>query len=905
MKKVLAFLLVFALGFTLASCTNEEDVLNAQDAAQKLSLDADLTAVTSDLVLPTTGLHEATVTWESDNAAIAADGTVTRPDVDAGDVTVILTATVTVGSASETKEFRVKVLDQDPSAAVTVKVLESSAVAKGDIVEVTGIVVGIISPYGYQLADDTGVVYVYLGSTPEVSIGDNVTVLGEKEVYYGMTEVVNLQSTVVNSTGNALPAFVATDLGALGAQNPETTDWYNDMLATSGLVMVDEDDVNLVWFTQDLEMVKVQLYTSSSSTDDAAKAKVAEVEALDGKKVDLDLIVKDYYSSSDTWRVVMNGHHNVTESIMFRLAEKAKLAAAYTSMYFNSLPSEIVVDLDLPMESPLFPDTTPDDESDDVVLSWSSSNEDVIDNEGKVTLPVGQNEEVTLTLSVQIQDVTITKDYVLNVKDANTVTPIGIADALALEDGASLIVEGIVTAVFNENDYPGVHLIDAAGNVLYAEGAIDAEIGDKIVVQGNLDTFTSFSNSRRQLSNAVKISEVDTGNVFTAATDVDAAGLVALYEAATSKVYTMTLVLEGTSYGNFDFVGVVDGTDIVMKDDYFPTLETYLDGNGAIEITFVVQGIDYSDVKIIPIAFPGLDAADVSAIVEAIVAVPESTTNDLDLVTEIPLFDAVVTWTSTNTAIDPATGVVTRPANGEGDATGNLVASVVIGDAAPVELTFAITVPEEPAEPDTVATTLALANDAPVYVTGIISFIDGDNTFWIEDADGTTIFVDDYNEAIDMGALDIEVGDEVIVAGLRGTYKVELIDGVTEVTVVSDGNTVYNVATIAVNVTDVDAFRTATTIDDFGKWYTFTDVVVVKKTSSYIYIKTEDGLSSGAGQIAIRIDESDTLPAIEEGDTVTFTAFMYGASQNPFDRNDSIWRLAVLDATTVTVTPAS
>jgi hypothetical protein len=67
--------------------------------------------VTADLTLPVTGASGSAIAWLSDTLeVIANDGAVTRPAADAGDVEVTLTATITSGEASDTKEFTVTVL---------------------------------------------------------------------------------------------------------------------------------------------------------------------------------------------------------------------------------------------------------------------------------------------------------------------------------------------------------------------------------------------------------------------------------------------------------------------------------------------------------------------------------------------------------------------------------------------------------------------------------------------------------------------------------------------------------------------------------------------------------------------------------------------------------------------------
>ncbi len=70
--------------------------------------------VTGNLTLVTTGASGSSIAWLSGNTdVITNDGTVTRPAIDAEDAEVILTATITCGEASDTKEFTVTVLKEE------------------------------------------------------------------------------------------------------------------------------------------------------------------------------------------------------------------------------------------------------------------------------------------------------------------------------------------------------------------------------------------------------------------------------------------------------------------------------------------------------------------------------------------------------------------------------------------------------------------------------------------------------------------------------------------------------------------------------------------------------------------------------------------------------------------------
>lgn len=95
---------------------DETDQSRATAAAAALAI-VHADDVRGSLTLPATGKHGSTVTWASSNPAIVAgDGVVQRPAHGAGDAAVTLTATVTVGAATATREIPLTVREL-PEAA--------------------------------------------------------------------------------------------------------------------------------------------------------------------------------------------------------------------------------------------------------------------------------------------------------------------------------------------------------------------------------------------------------------------------------------------------------------------------------------------------------------------------------------------------------------------------------------------------------------------------------------------------------------------------------------------------------------------------------------------------------------------------------------------------------------------
>ncbi|MCH9666067.1 MAG: hypothetical protein K0U41_09530, partial [Gammaproteobacteria bacterium] len=75
--------------------------------------------VTTDVTLTNAGADGVTISWASDNVAIATDGMVTRPSNE--NMSVTLTATLSKGEASDTREFRVRVIISDVGAVAVAK----------------------------------------------------------------------------------------------------------------------------------------------------------------------------------------------------------------------------------------------------------------------------------------------------------------------------------------------------------------------------------------------------------------------------------------------------------------------------------------------------------------------------------------------------------------------------------------------------------------------------------------------------------------------------------------------------------------------------------------------------------------------------------------------------------------
>ncbi len=696
MKKVLTLLLVFTLGLTLASCTNEEDVANAQDAAQKLSIDvSDPMQVTDNFELLTEGLHESTITWKSNNTdVIANDGTVTRPAIGEEDATVTLTATVTVGKQKVEKEFTLKVLASVPSLAVTIAELESDAVADGDVVEITGIVVGRIQGKGFYVVDSTGGAYVYQGSNPEgVSIGDEVTVLGERSTYFNTHQVSDVQKLTINSSDNTIPAHAEKTIRDLYYEDPVNTTLYGDLISFDGYVTImgSNNSAYIVWYSNMLELDKLEVYYKSGMLAAGAapydSPEMTDLKALEGKHINATALFMDNYSGM--FRVTIDTPSTFTEKTLTD-QDKAYLAVAFESDYISAQGDKLYNSLTLGETSEYV---------DGATLSWTTSDENIIAADGTTTHVVGSDQNASITVTATVGDATATKNYPVVVVDKVKTDGVSVEDALALENGTWTVVKGIVSAL-RDNGKPFIQ--DSEGNAMYIYTELDVNVGDEIKVKGKIGTYTGNNNNMKQIQDAELIEVVSTGNALVVDTTTTASEITDAITDFHSVLFEMTLVYEETAYGYYNFVGNGSKT-IVMNSEYFPTLLDYVDETtNEIKVMFAVRDVYYGDARIVPVGFADLTNAENLALAQAYIDVAGETSSDLNLITQVPWFDATITWTSTNTAVDPATGEVTRPENGNGNATGDLVAAVTIGEDDAVDTTFAVVVKEQlpPSTPD-------------------------------------------------------------------------------------------------------------------------------------------------------------------------------------------------------------
>lgn len=836
------------------------------------ALAADLAVVGADvpdvaiatITLPTEGPNGTTYSsWASDNTAVFDnDGTFVARGTET--VTVTFTATATKGSLTDTATIEVVV----PVVSTIGEVL---ALPTGSYFEINGTVT-LESYYGFFIWDGTDNIFVYEdGLFDDLEPGDDINILGWLGEYNGLLQANIIEHTITDAS-NALPTAINGTVEGLQSR------LYQDgQPVTVSAHVTREGSYDNVFITG-AAGGKVEVYYRSND------------EALfTSEDTDVTIVVYPYGNG----RVLYWGTEAevVADADGFTDLEKAQAVADVIDL---GTLENVASDLTLPAT---FTDPA-------ATITWETSDAAVVAADGTVTIDYTQATMATLTATVDVNGTTVTRDFVVHVIDGSTLTPVSVADALAGTDGDVVVVTGVV-AGFN---YKGEAFLqdNADGTAIFLDTEDledDVAIGDLIVVVGTLNTYTSYNNNQRELNDVVVLSTTSSDNDVFVRTDVDAAtlGVLATIGTYSSQTFEMTLTFNALDDG-FGYI-LFDGDGTTMIKIYggdFPYADVLYNVGDTITLTFTVFDINYDDVRLDNVQLPELTDAQALLVAQDELSLEASYVDNITLPTE--LYGVAITWATSDATVIGTDGTVTRPASGEADAEVTLTATLTIGTETPVDVPFTVTVPAEPSSSQTVAEVLALATDDPVEAEGIITYIFDDGTFFMEDADGTAVYVDDYSATITWGDLTLAVGDKVKVTGAKGFYRIPLVDTVSAVEVLTNGNALS--ATL-IPVPDPALLRTELDDTGFGVYYSFNNVEIISVQSYYIYFYSDDRTTGGTNRMGIVVDYSVDLTslALEAGDIVSFDALLYSASGTYTDET-KILRFAITDLADITVEAA-
>ncbi len=202
--------------FSLAIQTMVVPVLTE---AQKALVDKNSIKIETDFIadgrvmLPTTGAQGSTITWAyttddhaNNHFVNLITGIITIDDE--LQVESYLTATVVNGDTTETRDF-VLVIGQFPISDIS-DVQDDTLFEDGDTIRVIAVVTALTKTGGFWMQDATGGLNIYtygeyLDTLNDLTLGSEVEMIGELDIYNGLFEIKNLTFLEVTDTAVLMP----------------------------------------------------------------------------------------------------------------------------------------------------------------------------------------------------------------------------------------------------------------------------------------------------------------------------------------------------------------------------------------------------------------------------------------------------------------------------------------------------------------------------------------------------------------------------------------------------------------------------------------------------------------------------------------------------------------------------
>ena len=395
----------------VVSITDEAAVMQAKDSLAITYSGTDTAlSVTGNVTLPTTGANGVVISWmSSDTGIISTAGVVTRPtDID---TEVHLTATLTRGDASDMKTFTLTAIiagaDADTIAVRNAKnALEIGYSGTDTAMNVTGNVT-------LPTTGANGVVISWMsGDTSIVSTDGTVTRPTDTNTMVRLTATLSKNAAigmrtfdlVVIITDKAAVIQAAASLSRrIGYSGTDTTLGVTENLT---LPTTGANGVVISWMSGDTSIVS----TDGTVTRPTDMNRLVRLTAILSK-------------NENTPRVAFTVHIVVLatdEVVVMRATDNLKIGYRGTDTAMS-----VTENLTLPTTG-----------ADGVVISWMSSDTDIINTDGTITRPTDMDTMVTLTATLSRGDAAD------QTKTFDLVVAVSITDEAAVRNAKDSLVIG-------------------------------------------------------------------------------------------------------------------------------------------------------------------------------------------------------------------------------------------------------------------------------------------------------------------------------------------------------------------------------------------------------------------------------------------------------------------------------
>ncbi|MGA0875936.1 MAG: immunoglobulin-like domain-containing protein [Bacilli bacterium] len=548
--------------------------------------------------------------------------------------------------------------------------------------------------------DGTGVIQIYRGAAETLVVGQVYTISGLIDWYFGIWEIVE---STAELQANATPLMPSKDVinqvlakinrltgeGAhLSASQNAAAGNFQPIYAriTGRVAIIADRPANYNTYIMDVNTPDASFVAGAG--DVPANGLLVYYQTVNydliksyvGIVVTIDVVIYTFRSDQRAFAVYyVGGANGVTATLTDEQAQTIDAASL-------SLPSSITEATTLTLPAAGLNGTT---------IAWASSAPSVIDaSTGVVTIP-NPAQVVTLTATVSKGEATpVTRNFDIVVGQLENTTM-----AALLTKTAGQVAYSEAEVVYVASDRRSAVLADATGyGYIFNSVALDITLGQFIGANYTVGVFRGMI----QMTAVKLLTPKGTDPNITVTPQVlNAAGAEAITIAAAWSPSFVTMELIGYASGNFTngylagfgtkFVQT-NGAPSTLRDKKF-TVTGWITGRGsttpAQSIT-LISTLNYDDV--VAAATDPTDAEKLAISVERFVAPTPNNelTSNLSLPTTATF--ATVTWTSDTPAVISNTGVVTRPATGQPDATVKLSYVLTVGSSSsqPVEITFVV-----------------------------------------------------------------------------------------------------------------------------------------------------------------------------------------------------------------------
>ena len=379
--------------------TDDDFVATAKEKLEIIYTGTDSNnAVTQNITLPKNGLFDTTITWVSDNSSIiSTNGIVTRPSADLEDISVSLTATITKGDKSDTKDFTLKVIkavnENDYAVSQDKAALEIGYNGNDSAESVTQ---NILLP----TSGSNGTIISWVSDNDSMITSTGIVI---RPIFGTGNMSITLTATITKGSTSDTKTFTLT---VIEAPITDTESVATDKTAL--LIGYGGTDSDLQ-VTQNISLPKA----GSNSTVISWESDNTTVVNSNG------IVVRPIYGSGDTTvtltATITKGSDSDTKTFTIIVIE-----APQTDTEAVALDKENVVIGYGPGDSASSVTqhiTLPATGSNGSTISWHSDNPATIQIDGTVTIPDSASDtSVTLTATITKRSISDTKQFTIMIK---------------------------------------------------------------------------------------------------------------------------------------------------------------------------------------------------------------------------------------------------------------------------------------------------------------------------------------------------------------------------------------------------------------------------------------------------------------------------------------------------------